>query len=462
MGVNLRFLTWFKCDAIHYEKTEGWMNMPSIVERAGNGHRKSMTILYTEQRAAVYLLCRALLDKEPAAEVAAEVMNGSFAMAKERGVKSEDAYGRMLLAEAARRCALQLLDGNAPQTDNITPQVRFIRSSAVYAGDLKKGSRAKEALLGALSSYQRFAYVAAVCGLTYAEIGEAMGQREAIARYCVGTAAFAVSRVADGGLRSDQLYSLLEQEAQTIPAAMESLCMKYIAENSKRQTPLWKILVPIACVAVVAAAALVVFLPHGTTTGNNTGTTTGSADTTDTAVSYGAASGPLDSSLTYYADIAIQDYGTVTVKLDTEKAPITCANFVALAQNKFYDGLTFHRIIEDFMMQGGDPDGDGTGGSDNTVTGEFSENGYEYNTLSHTRGAISMARSNDNNSGSSQFFIVHEDSTYLDGSYAAFGYVTEGMDVVDAVCESAEPTDTNGTIPAADQPVITSVTIRTE
>ena len=138
------------------------------------------------------------------------------------------------------------------------------------------------------------------------------------------------------------------------------------------------------------------------------------------------------------------------------------ANFVNLAQNGFYDGLTFHRIIEGFMMQGGDPNGDGTGGSDRNIVGEFSENGYD-NTLSHTRGAISMARSNDYNSASSQFFIVHEDNTEsLDGKYAAFGYVTEGMDIVDEICESANPTDENGTIAAEDQPVINTITIRTE
>ncbi len=110
-------------------------------------------------------------------------------------------------------------------------------------------------------------------------------------------------------------------------------------------------------------------------------------------------------------------------------------------------------------MQGGDPSGDGTGGSEQTIPGEFTENGYE-NPLSHTRGAVSMARSNEFDSASSQFFIVHQDSTFLDGQYAVFGYVTEGMDVVDAVCTKAEPTDGNGTIPADQQPVITSVEIR--
>lgn len=113
-------------------------------------------------------------------------------------------------------------------------------------------------------------------------------------------------------------------------------------------------------------------------------------------------------------------------------------------------------------MQGGDPNGDGTGGSENTIIGEFSDNGYE-NNLSHTRGAISMARSSDDyNSASSQFFIVQEDSTFYDGQYAVFGYVTEGLSVVDAVCAAAEPIDDNGTIAADAQPVITAVTIRTE
>lgn len=111
------------------------------------------------------------------------------------------------------------------------------------------------------------------------------------------------------------------------------------------------------------------------------------------------------------------------------------------------------------MIQGGDPNGNGTGGSEQTIKGEFSANGVE-NDLSHTRGAISMARSEDYDSASSQFFIVHEDSTFLDGGYAAFGYVTEGMDVVDAICADAQPTDGNGSIAPEDQPVIKSVAIQ--
>jgi len=169
----------------------------------------------------------------------------------------------------------------------------------------------------------------------------------------------------------------------------------------------------------------------------------------------------LDENATYFADIEIADYGMITIQLDQSVAPVTCANFVELAENGFYDGLTFHRIMEGFMMQGGDPSGNGTGGSDNNIVGEFKSNGIE-NDLSHKRGVVSMARAQDPNSASSQFFICHEDSDFLDGDYAAFGVVTEGMEVVDAVCENARPTDNNGTIPSEEQPVIVSVKIRTE
>lgn len=187
---------------------------------------------------------------------------------------------------------------------------------------------------------------------------------------------------------------------------------------------------------------------------NNTGSQVADTSTNTESSSFSVAA----ENETYYADIKIEDYGAITVELDEDAAPETVANFISLAESGFYDGLTFHRIIEGFMMQGGDPNGDGTGGSDTTITGEFTENGYD-NNLSHTRGAISMARSDDYNSASSQFFIVQQDSTYLDGSYAVFGYVTSGMNVVDAICEAAEPTDDNGTIPEDKQPVISSITI---
>ena len=158
----------------------------------------------------------------------------------------------------------------------------------------------------------------------------------------------------------------------------------------------------------------------------------------------------------HHVEIEVQDYGTIVLELDADTAPVSVTNFIRLAREGFYDGLTFHRIISGFMIQGGDPKGNGTGGSDQTIKGEFSENGVE-NDISHVRGVISMARSNNPDSASSQFFIVHEDSLFLDGNYAAFGHVTEGMDVVDKICEDTPVQDDNGTVDKDDQPVITSV-----
>ena len=160
----------------------------------------------------------------------------------------------------------------------------------------------------------------------------------------------------------------------------------------------------------------------------------------------------------HHVTIDVKDYGTISLELDADTAPISVTNFINLAKDGFYDGLTFHRIISGFMIQGGDPKGNGTGGSDQTIKGEFSENGVE-NDISHVRGTISMARANDPDSASSQFFIVHDDSTFLDGQYAAFGHVTDGMDVVDAICENTPVQDNNVTVKADDQPVITSVTV---
>ena len=160
----------------------------------------------------------------------------------------------------------------------------------------------------------------------------------------------------------------------------------------------------------------------------------------------------------HHVAITVRDYGTITVELDADAAPITVQTFLDLAGSGFYDGLTFHRIMEGFMIQGGDPEGTGMGGSDKTIKGEFSANGVE-NPLSHTRGAISMARSSAMDSASSQFVIVQKDSTFLDGQYACFGYVTNGMEVVDAIAADAQPTDGNGTIPADQQPVIESVKV---
>ena len=161
----------------------------------------------------------------------------------------------------------------------------------------------------------------------------------------------------------------------------------------------------------------------------------------------------------HHAEIVIAEYGKLELELDADVAPITVTNFVNLAKKGFYNGLTFHRIMSGFMIQGGDPNGDGTGGSEESIKGEFKSNGIE-NTMSHKRGVISMARTqNDPDSASSQFFIVQADSDFLDGDYAAFGKVTAGMDIVDKICQSVQPIDNNGTVPADQQPKITAIKV---
>lgn len=152
--------------------------------------------------------------------------------------------------------------------------------------------------------------------------------------------------------------------------------------------------------------------------------------------------------------IEMENGKKIKIELCPETAPVTCANFEKLVKNGFYNGLTFHRIISGFMIQGGCPLGNGTGGSGQNIKGEFSSNGVK-NDLKHTRGVISMARSMMPNSASSQFFIMHKDAPHLDGQYAAFGKVVEGMDVVDEIAETA----TNYNDAPLEPQVMKSVTI---
>ncbi|MCQ2515606.1 MAG: peptidylprolyl isomerase [Saccharofermentans sp.] len=173
---------------------------------------------------------------------------------------------------------------------------------------------------------------------------------------------------------------------------------------------------------------------------------------------YGTGESDLPGIGVHHVEIEVQDYGTIAVELDGDKAPITVQNFLDLASSGFYDGLTFHRIMDGFMIQGGDPEGTGMGGSGTNIVGEFSANGRA-NDISHVRGTISMARSQMYDSASSQFFIVQTDSIFLDGQYAGFGHVTDGMDIVDRICIDAPVVDDNGTVLPENQPIITAVRV---
>ena len=201
------------------------------------------------------------------------------------------------------------------------------------------------------------------------------------------------------------------------------------------------LVITIITVLVVAAAVVALVLRFG-------GFMQGDANSNSPAGDPNAA--------TDYIQIDIENYGTITAELYGNEAPITVANFMKLVDEGFYDGLTFHRIITGFMIQGGDPLGRGMGGSPDKIKGEFSANGVS-NDIKHERGVLSMARSQAYDSASSQFFIMHDVAPHLDGQYAAFGRVLSGIEVVDAICADTPVQDRNGTVLAANQPVITSI-----
>lgn len=253
---------------------------------------------------------------------------------------------------------------------------------------------------------------------------------------------------------SDIVKSAATQKklSDTAEKAVDDIVLSLAKPQKSDKKKAW---IAISAVAVFLIAVIVVF---AVTSNKNNGTPTATDASVTVGTNTSATIGTDEAKGTHHAEIDIKDYGVIKVELNGDVAPITVANFINLANSHFYDGLTFHRIIDGFMMQGGDPLGNGTGGSDNTIKGEFSQNGVE-NNLSHTRGAISMARSTDMDSASSQFFIVQSDSTYLDGQYACFGYVTDGMDIVDKICKNAVTTDSNGSVDAENQPVINSIKI---
>ena len=417
--------------------------MATTIELAKKGNEKEMKSLYNGVKTEVMGLCRLLLNQEKAAgNAVAPIFQNLWDSLLAGEITSQEGFEKKAVAKTIAYC-IQKTKKKNPKAFQAPEQNRF----DTLPSKLHLEGNPWELVLENLTDLTRFVYVlhagcgydskrlAALLELKKETVDQALAAEDTVVEE-ICTAVSAQKKV-PFSLSVEQFHAaLVEQKEQAVVPEMaqravlgriESLSLS-LRKKSKRN----KILAGVIAGVVVVACAV-----------------------TGILLGVNHASAAPD----YYADIEIQYYGTVTVQLDAEAAPITVENFVNLAESGFYDGLTFHRIIDGFMMQGGDPEGDGTGGSDTTIKGEFSDNGVE-NNLSHTRGAISMARSSDYDSASSQFFIVQEDSTYLDGQYACFGYVTEGMDIVDEICTSAQPTDDKGTISADQQPVITSITIR--
>ncbi len=232
------------------------------------------------------------------------------------------------------------------------------------------------------------------------------------------------------------------------------------------------VILSVAAVLVVTVSVLMVLVGCGVIgdgffTSNKTTSTTHQHDencnhaeptTPEVSRSNGGDGATLETAVaTHYVTIELEGYGTLKGELYGKTAPISVNNFVNLAQSGFYEGLTFHRIIEGFMMQGGAPNSDSP--EVKAIQGEFAENGIENNLL-HEPGVLSMARTGVMDSATSQFFIMHETSPHLDGKYAAFGRITEGLEIVDKICTEAEDLDGNGAVAEDKQPVIKSITVK--
>lgn len=441
------------------------------VEQAAKGRKSSMLALYQANRNAVYLFCKLLLEEDaPAGTATAAAFQEAWQELAARGTGTEVSFRHDLMLLAAKLCWKQLSAAMPPPSSAPKPTSARCRkvSGKRYDGPVDEGMELLQGALSQMEPLPRFVYLSIIAGsLSTKELGRITGQSDAVVKAIYNNSIAALSCYlppeGDLGLSYQQIKSLLQKAAgeQPFPPETDQVCLDQIKARAKVQLPSSPVLLLAGCV-LVCGVILTAYLMESQSSSNIPNREKQVPGSSETTVGESQTAEALRTDADYFADIVIEDYGTITVELDQDAAPITTANFVSLANDGFYDGLTFHRIIDGFMMQGGDPNGDGTGGSGTTIVGEFTNNGYD-NTLSHTRGAISMARSSDYDSASSQFFIVQEDaSASLDGDYAVFGYVTEGMDIVDAICEDANPTDDNGTISPDEQPVITTITIREE
>ena len=457
--------------------------MSTLIQKARKGNRDAMTQLYQSNKQQVIYLCNALLcDPKAADNACVHVFKHSWDYLLNGKISTEKEFTDFVVRKAINHCKNKLIKKNSKAFR--IPVSKNFAGTQYTPETVSTVGNACDQILESLPVLHRFIYVANVLAeWSEDEIAELIHSNAETVRIALDAEESNLSKILsciskktgeNANLGVEEFHQLLVEGelAYTVTRAVDStviFAIDSIAEpleaKAKKKMTMTTIIVVVSCILIAALVFGVVKIATSTGTPDDTDTTDTTDNTDDTTEEITWLTEV--ESPTHYAIIDIADYGQITVALDGNTAPETVENFVTLAEEGFYDGLTFHRIIEGFMMQGGDPDADGTGGNKDedgneiNITGEFYYNGYD-NYLSHVRGAISMARSNDYDSASSQFFIVHEDATSsLDMLYAAFGYVIEGMDVVDSVCEAAEPTDDNGTIEAEDQPVITTITIYT-
>lgn len=454
--------------------------MDSIIKNAAKGQRKAVQYLYENNKQKVYFIAKSLLlNEEQAISASIKIFRNIWNHMHASQVDTEEDFTQLVIRKTADYCK-QVTTKKNSKAYRIPHYRNFL--IPVPTGICGEVDCYEELVLSKLPELHRYIFVLhTVEGVDKEVIKKMLKFDLETIQLALNAEETNIERIilgykADDTHSYDQIVeSLKEMEANImVPERLEHAAEQIVDIVAKPyEAKRRKKAIAVSAFSIVLCVCIGCGIFLATRTNDSDDTSKGEFSTTDTDESDTDSTETdtdttlvtepvveLDDSLTYLAMIDIADYGTITVELNQEVAPVTVANFISLAESGFYDGLTFHRIMEDFMMQGGDPNGDGTGGADYNIVGEFTDNGYE-NSLSHTRGAISMARSSEYDSASSQFFIVHEDSTSLDGQYAVFGYVIDGLDIVDAVCEAAEPTDDDGTIESDAQPIINSITIVT-
>ncbi len=457
--------------------------MSTLIQKARKGSRDAMISLYDNNKERVLFICSLLMEnRTTACNAASYAFRHVWEAVLSGEIDSEEDFERAVIHKAVSYCKTSILRHD--------PKAFKIPNNKNFIGNYQKENMIWEKdpcwfITWNLPYFQRFAYILrAVLGYDANEIAAVLKTRADVVLLALEQEQNNIDRIFSYYDQQDyrwtaeeyhrELFELRESVSvpggvnTTVTLGIRSVCDPILGKaKKKRNRILMCVGIGLLSLCLIAFAVWGIYKAMADDTEGTEDTATEAADDGDedeaASVIY-----TTEYTATHYADIVVEGYGTITVALDANQAPITVENFVNLANEGFYDGLTFHRIVEDFMMQGGDPNGDGTGGNTDedgneiNIEGEFYYNGSD-NMLSHVRGAISMARGDDYDSASSQFFIVHTDTylSSLDGLYAVFGYVTEGMDIVDALCEATYTVDEYETIDAEEQPVITSITIRT-
>lgn len=438
--------------------------MDTIIKNAIKGVRKDLEALYSNNVKDIFYRTNLLLGSEDKTN---NTLKRAFkdTLSQLNKMESEADFASAMQQKALTFAKRQVLSDSA---DAFTKQ-----KSIISADDLTLSTSDIEAenIITQLPPLQRFVYVLKnICKMpeddiaSFLQVGKNVVQEvsenendnlNCILKACGLLDKFNVKSLSEA-LQNNQNMSMLLSGGPDLSKIIDPLAKPFEEQQAKSRKKALKIggtLLGIAVVASIALISAVAIKKHKAEEPSESSVFSTASDSSGEQLAALATITP-----SHYASIDVKDYGTITVALDASIAPKTVENFVTLANEGFYDGLTFHRIMDGFMMQGGDPEGTGGGGSDKNIVGEFEANDF-VNPISHTRGVISMARAKDYNSASSQFFIVQSDSTFLDGNYAGFGCVTEGIEIVDKICADAKPTDDNGTIPASAQPVINSIKI---